>query len=732
MATQVGELLIKMSADVAQLKSDMAESKRLVRDATGDMKEAFEEAKKALETIGVGLSFAELTRQFLELAESVRAIGESSERLGMTAEQFQQMSYSMKLAGGDADKTQMAIGKLDMLIGQAAGGTQTAIDKFRALGVEYKNADGSMRDAWSVMQDLAQVFSSHADGSAKAAWAMEIFGRSGRELIPMLNDGRAGLQANSDELDKLGLATQKEIDDAKEFEQQLTKLKTIGDTLARTLADPLVVALTKIAEAFIEAKKQGDGFWGSLNAADKALNKQMDKAIGHKNEGFIDFLTPSVRPWFRRQFGLPEDGSAATPGSDSMQSFIAGHASLAHSEEQDQLPGLPSKTGPSEMDRLTRSLQEQLIALADGKDGLDRYKVALAAIATGSSGEGALAIVAQITALNDAMAVQSNMTKAWEAQQKASYKAEQDELRRTAIAEQDFMNQAIKYGEEQIKQQTEVNKYAARNTGGEDAIRRQIDGHGQTAAAAQKAALAEQMAAEFTSKAYGMEGDALQKLIAEYIRHRDVTLQLFDEEQAKAREWSTGWNDAFTQFKDNAGDSASHAKTVFNDMSTGMTDALTSFVMTGKLNFNNLTNQIVSDLIRIQIQKQMAGIFGGGGGLLGSLFGGGSDAPPISASGFGGACASGGDVNSGSAYLVGEQGPELFVPKAGGTIVPTQQTKAMMAASNAIHIVNAPTINIDSRTDGAQISATISQAMMESESRIYESMRRKGPMAVSR
>jgi lambda family phage tail tape measure protein len=55
----------------------------------------------------------------------------------------------------------------------------------------------------------------------------------------------------------------------------------------------------------------------------------------------------------------------------------------------------------------------------------------------------------------------------------------------------------------------------------------------------------------------------------------------------------------------------------------GMTDALTSFVMTGKLDFRSLANSIISDMIRIQIQQSITRPLAGWlGSLIGSAFGG--------------------------------------------------------------------------------------------------------------
>ena len=121
-------------------------------------------------------------------------------------------------------------------------------------------------------------------------------------------------------------------------------------------------------------------------------------------------------------------------------------------------------------------------------------------------------------------------------------------------------------------------------------------------------------------------------------------------------------NDAATGFKRNFIDKA--------------TDSLTEFVMTGKLNFKEFARSIIQDIIRIQIRASLSKLFGGGfgfggggGGFLGSVLGV-------------GARAMGGPVTAGKAYVVGENGPELFTPRNSGSIIPNHE----MAGGNNINI----------------------------------------------
>jgi lambda family phage tail tape measure protein len=129
-----------------------------------------------------------------------------------------------------------------------------------------------------------------------------------------------------------------------------------------------------------------------------------------------------------------------------------------------------------------------------------------------------------------------------------------------------------------------------------------------------------------------------------------------DSLSAWREEFKVGSKDAFTKFKEDATDAGKQAADSFSTFTSGMEDAFVQFVQTGKLSFKSLANSIIADLVRIAVRRAIVAAIGG---PLGSLFG----------------MANGGPVQGATPIVVGERGPELFVPQSAGKIISNSALK---------------------------------------------------------
>jgi len=156
------------------------------------------------------------------------------------------------------------------------------------------------------------------------------------------------------------------------------------------------------------------------------------------------------------------------------------------------------------------------------------------------------------------------------------------------------------------------------------------------------------------------------------------------------RTFEFGWQKAFASYTESATNAAKLGEQAFVSVTQNLETALDRFVQTGKLSFSDLARSIISDLIKIQLKAQATSLFSslGIGDFFSGIFGGGSKTAfsgGIKLPGL----ANGGDITGPS--IVGERGPELFVPRTSGTIIPNNQLGSAMGGGPSI-VYNGPYI----------------------------------------
>ena len=197
--------------------------------------------------------------------------------------------------------------------------------------------------------------------------------------------------------------------------------------------------------------------------------------------------------------------------------------------------------------------------------------------------------------------------------------------------------------------------------------------------------------------------DATPKVLAEYDKQIAKVQELSDafvkaarakEEAAIAsqRTFTYGWDKAFAQYAEDAYNYCKLASDMFSSFTGNMNSAIDKFVETGKFSFADFTQSVLKDLIKIQMRMLAMQAITGAGNMFSGLFGSAGGVDSITTAQWtSGAFADGGDPPVGVPSLVGERGPELFVPRTAGTIIPNNQLSNVMGNSPQT-IYNGPVI----------------------------------------
>ena len=160
---------------------------------------------------------------------------------------------------------------------------------------------------------------------------------------------------------------------------------------------------------------------------------------------------------------------------------------------------------------------------------------------------------------------------------------------------------------------------------------------------------------------------------------------------AEQRTFTYGWGKAFAQYAEDAGNYGKLASDMFSSFTSNMNSAIDKFVETGKFSFADFTQSVLKDLIKIQMRMLAMQAFSNAGNAMMGFFGTGGPQEVSAITVSTGAYADGGNPPVGVPSLVGERGPELFVPKTAGTVIPNNQLSNMMG-NNPQTVYNGPVI----------------------------------------
>ena len=234
-----------------------------VKRGLGGLADAARSVNGVLAGLGVALSAAGLGAMVKSALESADALNKLSQRVGITVESLSTLVPAAELSGVSAQTFETGLKKLATAMLEAATGSEESARRFAALGVAFQDQDGTLRATDAVLLDLADRFQAMPDGAQKSALAVQLFGKSGAELIPFLNQGREGIAALTGEMQALGVQIGGQTAaQAEAFNDAMAKVKLAATSIANRVIEAFLPAMNEMAGGMVESAKQG----GALRA----------------------------------------------------------------------------------------------------------------------------------------------------------------------------------------------------------------------------------------------------------------------------------------------------------------------------------------------------------------------------------------------------------------------------------------------------------------------------------
>lgn len=327
---KLDSLIVDLQLNSASLRSGLDAAKSALGSFGATVKGVGEQLRSLTQMQGFQVgkeAIAGLSRFVQAGADAADQMGKMAQAAGTSVESFSRLDYAGGLAGLSTEQLGGAFSKLNKNLAAAAAGSRESMAIFTSLGVRVTDSSGKVRDSADVMSDLARQFANLQDGASKSAMAMEVFGKSGAEMIPFLNQGAEGLAALGEEADKFGITISGQTARAaEEFNDNMEKLERVFKGVAAQVAGQLAPMLTRLTNELLGSKEGVDALKGAvivltgflkglvsggviIGALFEAVGKTIARvasAIADAAKGNFDAILGDGTDWAKEMVGVAE------------------------------------------------------------------------------------------------------------------------------------------------------------------------------------------------------------------------------------------------------------------------------------------------------------------------------------------------------------------------------------------------------------------------------------------
>lgn len=281
--------------------------------------------------------------------DATDALAKASDRLGITTQALGGLRYAGELAGVSAEKLDTGLTMMSRRLIEAAQGSKESEEAFRTLGLSAK--DLTQIPADQAFARISDALNGVENTMQRTQITMDIFGRSGAEMMNLMASGAEGFAAARREAEGLGLAVSR-VDAAKIeiANDSITRIKSVFAGLGNTIAVQLSPYIQAVGDWLVRSSIEADGFRGHIATA----MEYAVRAVGWLMDAFHGLHVI----WKLLQQGWYELQNVIIQGIAKLNSGLADLASL--------LPGIEVKPNPA--------LQQWA---ADSRAGIEQTRAAL-------------------------------------------------------------------------------------------------------------------------------------------------------------------------------------------------------------------------------------------------------------------------------------------------------------------------------------------------------------------
>jgi len=216
----LGELFYKISADISgltaslnQAKSQTADTAKNIDGSTKNIVSSFLNMK--VPTTAIVGALATVSGAILGTVKSALNLGDEMDRLGkktgLPAQTLLQLQFAAEQSGTSLEAVATGFKFLSINAVDATTKTGNAGKVFESLGVSVKDSNGKLKDSKQLFIEVADKIAGIESPAIRTKLAVELFGKSGSELLPLLAEGGKGIQGLMNDFDSLGFVIDQDM-----------------------------------------------------------------------------------------------------------------------------------------------------------------------------------------------------------------------------------------------------------------------------------------------------------------------------------------------------------------------------------------------------------------------------------------------------------------------------------------------------------------------------------------
>ena len=240
---------------------------KMFREGFSDFKKSSTELLFNVRNIGQSFGYIKsAASSVLSIVNKVSLSGDdlakTAQRLGLTVEELQKYRHVADLAGVSSERFTKSMQKLSISSSEAVNGISSKKKIFDDLGISLLDKEGQLLSNQELLISISKRFSYVGDGALSASEklyaANAIFGKSGVDLITVLNQGPEAIRSQMEEMEKYGILTEEQAKLSEEYNDSLTRLKRAFDGLTNyvgaSLLEPMIQSVQFLTNYIVEHK----------------------------------------------------------------------------------------------------------------------------------------------------------------------------------------------------------------------------------------------------------------------------------------------------------------------------------------------------------------------------------------------------------------------------------------------------------------------------------------------